>query len=395
MSISIQKRGRRWTANVRLNGHSVSGTFDLKDQAKRWAEGTRRSILDAVADGTPFDPATVKIRRRKPGPPGDLLGSKGPTQDEIDADPAARPDWTVRQAFEKYDDTVTDKLKGARQARARIRAWQAHPLAAKRLDALTPDDVAAFVAARTKERKIKDGGKVVRVEHHPVAASTIRNDCYRLSALYEHARAPVTKGGWGLDGIKNPVPAVALPALPDGRQRRLNTDGAEGEGEEARLFAALATGPDGTEMVAFVTLALGTAMRRSEILSLTAREVRSTKMGRVIERADSKNGSARRVILAERATVAVDQVRAGKEGIDRLFTLNADAIRYRWNRARRIARCTDVRLHDVRHEAMSSMADAGLSVGALAAQGGYKTMQTLLRYVNASERDIREKLARR
>lgn len=393
MSISIQKRGRRWTANVRLNGHSVSGTFDLKDQAKRWAEGTRRSILDAVADGTPFDPATVKIRRRKPGPPGDLLRSKGPTQDEIDADPAPRPDWTVRQAFETYDDTVTDTLKGARQARARIRAWQAHPLAAKRLDALTPDDVAAFVAARTKERKIKDGGKVVRVEQHPVAASTTRNDCYRLSALYEHARAPVTKGGWGLDGIKNPVAAVALPALPAGRQRRLNTDGAEGE--EARVLAALATGPDGTEMVAFVILALETAMRRSELLSLTAREVRSTKMGRVIERADSKNGSARRVILTERATVAIDQVRAGKKGVDRLFTLNAEAVRYRWNRARKMAGCPDLRLHDVRHEGMSSMADAGLSVGALAAQGGYKTMQTLLRYVNASERDIREKLARR
>lgn len=396
MSTSIQRRCKRWTANVRLDGHSVSGTFNLKAQAKTWASGTRGSIPDAVANETTFDPETVKIKRRKPGPPGDLLGLShtGLTQDEIDLDPMPRADWSLRRALDHYDRTVTETLKGWRQARSRIKAWQARALADVRLKALTPDDVAGFVAGRRKARKVKAKGQPISVVQHPVAASTIRNDCSRLSALYEHARSPVTKGGWGLDSLKNPVTAASLPSLPSGRQRRLNQDGEDG-GEETRLFAALASGPDGAEMVAIVTLALETGMRRSEVLTLVASEVCSTKMGRVIERGDSKNSDARRVIIGDRATAAVDALRAGKSGNTRLFSLNADAARYRWDLARSRAKCPDLRLHDIRHEAMTSMADAGMSVGALAAQGGYKTMQTLLRYVNASERDIREKLARR
>ena len=161
------------------------------------------------------------------------------------------------------------------------------------------------------------------------------------------------------------------------------------------MLAALRDGPDSLEMEALVILAVETGMRRSELLDLRAAEVRFTRLGRVIERAKSKNGHSRRVVLTDRATVAVDGLRNGKEGTDRLFKLNADAVAWRWDRARTAAGCPDLRLHDLRHEALSRMADAGLSVGALAAQSGHRTMQTLLRYVNASERDIREKLARR
>ena len=393
MSVSIQKRGKRWTASIRLNGHSLSMTYDLKTQAAEWSGRVRRAIQECHSRGQQFDPAPFQVKPRKLRAGDSILPQAPPalTQADIDADLTPRPDWSLKQAFERYDDTVTDTLKGWRQARSRIKAWQAHPLAQKRFDQVTPDDVAGWIAGRTKPKKHKDQDGNVWIERLPVAASTMRNDLYRLSALYEHAKKAPTKKGWGMTDLTNPAADVDKPKLPEGRQRRLDEDGEDGE--ESRLFAALATGPDAEEMTAFVSIALETAMRRSEVLSLIASEVRSTRLGRVIERSDSKNGSARRIVLTDRATGAVDRLRAGKSGGDRLFTLDGDAVRYRWNRARRLAGCTSLRLHDVRHEAMSSMADAGLSVGALAAQGGYKTMQTLLRYVNASERDIREKLA--
>ena len=391
LSISIQKRERRWTANVRLNGHSVSGTFDLKDQAKRWAEGTRRSILDAVADGTSFDPATVKIRRRKLGPPGDLLGSKGPTQDAIDADPTPRSDWTLFRALRQYDDTVTDTLKGKRQVRARIRMWQGDPLSALRLTDLTAGALTEWRDARTKTKKVTGEDGKVRSELRHVAASTLRNDLYRLSALYEHAAAPTTKKGWGLS-IKNPVADVAMPELPEGRQARLEHDD-EG-GDIARILAAIRTGPDPEHMRALVVLAVETGMRRSEILDLRAGQVRRTPTGWVIERPGSKSGARRRIVLSDPAAEAVLPLREGRQSDDLVIPLSGDRVAYRWDRARALAKRPLLRMHDLRHEAMSAMADAGLSVGALAAQGGYKTMQTLLRYVNASERDIREKLAK-
>jgi integrase len=181
---------------------------------------------------------------------------------------------------------------------------------------------------------------------------------------------------WGLTGLVNPVSAVTLPELPTGRQRRLDHGDGDQAGEESQILAERAAGLGGVQMEAFAILAIETAMRRSEILDLRADEVRSTRLGRVIERAKSKNGDARRIVLTDRATEAVDKLRKGKKGRDKLFSLNADAVATRWDRARERAGCSDVRMHGIRHEAMSRMADAGLSVGALAAQGGYRTMQT-------------------
>ena len=392
MSTSIQKRGKRWTANIRLNGHSVSGTFDLKDQAKRWAEGTRRSILDAVADGTVFDPATVKIRRRKPGPPGDLLGAhREQTQDEIDADPAPRADWTLRRAMQHYDDTEVEKLSGARQVRARVRAWQSSSLSQKRLREITGADLAAWIAIRAKRRKTTLPNGEIRIDLVPVAASTMRNDVYRIGVLFQIANDPATKGGWELS-LANPVTTVSLPTLPAGRQRRLDHGDGDAKGEAERMLAALATGPNPEAMLAFWVIAVGTGMRRSEILDLRAGEVRATPGGRVIERPTSKNGHPRRVILMERAANAVVELRKGKRPDERLFTLKAEQVSYRWRRARRLADCADLRLHDLRHEALSVMADAGLSIGALAQQSGHRTTQTLLRYVQARESEIRRQL---
>ena len=363
----------------------MTSTFDLRDQARTWTERVRRSILTAHAEGGDFDAKAYKVIRRTLRPGDDLLpGEPIPlTQADIDADPAPRPDWTIRRALQHYDDTATDTLRGWRQARARIRMWQGQALATTRLDALTPEDLAAWVAGRTKTC----GGVVMQV-----AASTVRNDIYRISALYELAAAPRTKGGWNLP-LKNPVSLVSLPSLPEGRQARLEHD--EDGGDLARILAALATGPDADAMSALVTVAIETGMRRSEILDLRAGQVRRTPGGYVIERPFSKSGARRRVVLTDAAAAAIIPLRNGREPDERIIPLSPDSVAYRWDRARAIAECPNLRMHDLRHEAMSSMADAGLSVGALAAQGGYRTMQTLLRYVNASERDIREKLAKR
>ncbi|MEJ1977924.1 MAG: hypothetical protein WDN49_19270 [Acetobacteraceae bacterium] len=154
--------------------------------------------------------------------------------------------------------------------------WKETELAKKRMADLTPEDIANWIAVRRKTKKVPQADGSIRVVNLPVSPATIRNDVYRLSVLYEHARTPATKNGWGLTGLANPVPAVALPALPPGRQRRLDHGDDQQAGEEDRLLAALADGPDGDEMIAFVAIAIETGMRRSEVLGLKAREIRTT-----------------------------------------------------------------------------------------------------------------------
>ena len=52
----------------------------------------------------------------------------------------------------------------------------------------------------------------------------------------------------------------------------------------------------------------------------------------------------------------------------------------------------DFRFHDVRHEALSRMADMNMTLGELQAQSGHRTAQMLMRYVNARPKDILAKL---
>ncbi|MFS8368604.1 tyrosine-type recombinase/integrase [Acetobacter oryzifermentans] len=83
----------------------------------------------------------------------------------------------------------------------------------------------------------------------------------------------------------------------------------------------------------------------------------------------------------------------GKTYGNKLFSICSTTVDNLWKTARKRAGCPDLRIHDLRHEAISRLADAGLSLGALASMSGHKTSQMLLRYINAKESDIREKLA--
>jgi integrase len=399
--ISIQRRTRRhgairYTATVRRNGLSLSSTFGTKKLALNWAVQCENAVDAASNAGVPFDRGHW-LRQERTAASLSIIAQTGRGEGAAiaDEDPLPRADWTLKRALEEYDRTATAKLKGARQVKARLRAWQKEPLAQKRLSDITPRDIATWCDSRRKGRIVRDEkGTPVGVVHLPVAASTIRNDIFRISVLYKHAHAPVTRGGWALD-LTNPVAEVSLATLPPGRQRRLDDGHDQNAGEETKMIAALRLGPDGEQMVALVVVALETGMRRSEILDLRANEVKSSRMGRVIERSTSKNGLPRRVILSPLATEVIDTLGQNKIGDTRLFSLDGDAVAWRWNKARKSAGCPDLRMHDLRHEAISRMADAGLSVGSLAALSGHRNMQTLLRYVNASETDIRAKLAKK
>ena len=90
----------------------------------------------------------------------------------------------------------------------------------------------------------------------------------------------------------NPVTNVRKPAAGEGRNRRLEGD------EEERLIAACEEHSN-PFLAWIVKLALYTAMRRGEILSLTKNDINLTK--RVITLSDTKNHSVRTVPLTDNA----------------------------------------------------------------------------------------------
>lgn len=280
------------------------------------------------------------------------------------------------RAINRYIDEELHRFKSSKSMYDRLKMWENSEFGLQSIFDITPEALFKWM----KNRRKKDGS--------PASPSTIRNDLFQLSAVFEIAIKPITKGGWNIEGLKNPVKDILLPPPPNARQRRLNRT------EEQDLFSALSDSHRSNEIIPFIIIALNTGMRKSEILETTVSEIQDGQFGYSIRKQDTKNGHPRLIHLSENATASVLQLMQGKKQTDRLFSMSESDVSNEWKRARERAGCKDLRLHDIRHEAISRLADVGLSIGALASMSGHRTAQTLLKYVNASEADIREKLTK-
>ena len=122
------------------------------------------------------------------------------------------------------------------------------------------------------------------------------------------------------------------------RRRRISED------EEERLFAALARCRN-PEMIAIVGLALASGCRRGELLELTWDRIHP----RTIEIFDGKSGwrEIPKSDLAEQVIATI----ARKD--ERLFHYTSDGFSSNWDRVKKWANITDLRMHDTRREFIS------------------------------------------
>lgn len=381
MSMNKRADTGKWFVQIRRKGFpAMSRSFAKKGDATMW----ERSVL-----------AEIDACRANPHRPFDwqsFINNETPHYEVMEAEPVEfdkngnlietydaielRPErpYPLWACIDRYITEELHKFKSAKSMLNRLTEWKTSEFRNTSLYDITPETLFNWM----KNRRKKDGSHA--------SASTIRNDMFQLSALFEIALKPTTKGGWNILDLKNPVKDILLPPPPKGRQRRLNRR------EEEDLFSALAGGIRANQMIPFIIISLSTGMRRGEILETTVSEIRDGQFGYSIAKPDTKNGHPRLIHLSENASACVIELMRNKRPDERLFTMSENDISNDWKKARSMAGCKDLRLHDIRHEALSRLADVGLSIGALSSMSGHRTAQTLLRYVNASEADIREKL---
>ncbi len=79
----------------------------------------------------------------------------------------------------------------------------------------------------------------------------------------------------------------------------------------------------------------------------------------------------------------------GRDGVRRPYEFKAA-----WFQALRRAKIRGLRFHDLRHEAVSRLVEAGLSDQEVAAISGHKSMQMLRRYTHLRAEDLVQKLDR-
>lgn len=351
---TLIKRGRNWTATARLPdtfqgpaaSKSISKTFQKKDAAKLWLSSTET----AMKLGNWRDP---RLELKAYGPLG-------------------WPEKRFAEALDDYRIKVTPEKKGASQEVAMLQMLAREEFAQKRIRDLMVSDFADFRDARDKAGK---------------SASTIRNNLNTISAVYEwliHEKAV---------DIANPIASLrkrrrGVPQPTGHRERRL----LDGEEEAiAQAIEELPVDPTRRQWRALFPLLLDTGMRLGEAISIECAWIRRDYGFVFIP--DSKNGSVRHVALSDRAYAGLLELTDGEPADSKVFRFTPWVAKDAWRNEIRVrAGCQDLRIHDLRHEALSRMAARGAELKTLMRQSGHKTVAVLMRYLNPTPAEQRARL---
>lgn len=340
-----------WKAVIRLKGWPTTAkTFRAKRDARDWARKTEEEMVRGV------------------------YVSRAPSHQ-----------LTLKEALTRYLKEVTPHKAAGTQASERGNAAALmQELGGYSLAAVTPDLVARYRDKRLAT--ISDHTK------RPMSASTVRLELALLRHLFTTAIRE-----WGLGLPSNPVSNVRKPPAGEGRNRRLTWS------ETRRLLRAC--DQHSNPMLGWIVrLGITTAMRKGEIISLTKNQFDLNR--RVVRLTRTKNGSARTVPLSRRAVMVLrnalenparpkdtDLIVPGEKGRG---TKHRPYVYSKvWAAALQRAGLTDLRFHDLRHEATSRLVERGLSDQQVSAITGHKTPAMLSRYTHLRAEELVAVLDRR
>lgn len=335
----IWKRGKYWRVEIRRIGYpTLNRTFDSKVDAEAWA----RSVEVEMDRGIFVDRTEAEITTF-----GDLL--------------------------KRYAAEISPHKKGGDGEILRIRKLRQDKLAAYKVSALTGKVMAEYRDTRLRQ----------------VTGSTVNRELTLIGHVLTIARKE-----WGIPMEVNPVSMIRRPKENRARARRLSLL------EEKRLLAELAPSPRDQNgrfepggcrnewVLPVVIVAIESAMRRSEILSLHWPDVFLDE--RFVRLHDSKNGEPRDVPLSTRAATTLSALPRHPDG--RVFPVTGEAVKKAFTRACERAGLENVHFHDLRHEATSRIATRLDNILELSAVTGHKTVQMLKRYYHPHATDLARKL---
>jgi len=332
----------KWKAQIRRKGWpTVVKSFRIKRDAEDWARTTEDEIIRGI-----YVPRSQSEK------------------------------LSIREAIDRYLSEVTPTKKASTQKAERYRAEQLKT----ELGKYTLASLNSNILGKYRDERLANGK----------SASTVRLELALLGHLYSTAIKE-----WQLGIHINPVLNVRKPSAGEGRSRRLTYE------EEERLLSECDSHSN-PFLGWVVRIALYTAMRQGEILNLTKQMVNLSN--KTVLLADTKNNETRTVPLSKKAVDVFREVLShpirpletkllfygepGKDGKRRPYTINRV-----WVSALNRAEITDLRFHDLRHEATSRFVEAGLSDQEVASITGHKSMQMLKRYTHLRTESLTEKIA--
>lgn len=380
---NFRKRGElQWQARVRRKGYPDQvKTFNTRAEAEEWARAIEHQI-----DRRAF------VNRA-----------------EAEA-------TSLYEALGRYEREVTAHKNGEEPEKSVLRTWKNTDLALRSMPAIRSTDI-----AKLRDEWLKT-----------LKPATVLRRLQVLSHVFNIARKE-----WGMESLSNPLELVRKPQPNNARTRRIATveragiaandeappepkDGTERDSsrdtpndELKRVIAATGS----CILPAIIRLAVETAMRRGEIVSLRWEHI--DLQDRVAHLPKTKNGESRDVPLSSRAVEVLealmpkDDEHGNNEAEDedsRVFKIRSDAVTRAFERAVERARriyeeeckeagarpdpkyLADLRFHDLRHEATSRLA-AIFPMHDLTKITGHKDPRMLMRYYHPRAKDLAKRLA--
>lgn len=267
-----------------------------------------------------------------------------------------------KDVIERYLQEVTLMTRSMKEDTYRLKALARHPIAKLPMSALTPIKVAEY---RDERLKLVSNGAVIR-------------ELSYFSSIINHARRE-----WGINMV-NPIPLVKNPVSPQGRNRILT------EEELDRLYAALTSRIKNANpwILPLTKFALESAMRRGEILGLRWEHIDLQKRTAFIPL--TKNGESRLVPLSTAAIEILTQLPRNLDG--RVFPVTPFTLSAAMDRVRIKAKLQDFHFHDLRHMAITRLAEKLPNLIELSAVSGHKSLAMLKRYYHPNPEQLAQKL---
>jgi len=344
MATFRQRDSGYWQAIIRRKGQpDQSKTFRLRDDAERWA----RSVETEMDKGAFVSGATAEKTT--------------------------------------FADLAKDFEKDFAPHHYRGKAWKFKLAALRaRLDsyglvAITPPVVAKYRDDRLRDSDLrykKDLTKAPRV-----SPATVKSEIDLLSKILDVAQKEF---GIALPA-GNPVLGVRKPKTSKARDRRLNAE------EWSRLIEECQKSQNPWLSPA-LTLAVETAMRQGELLSLEWQNIdKKRRLALLLDPDKIKTEEPRAVPLSSAALAALENLPKSITG--RVIATDRMTLYKAFGRACERAGIENYTWHDLRHEALSRLAERGdFSVLELAAVSGHKTLQMLKRYTHLQAENLAKKL---
>jgi integrase len=263
---------------------------------------------------------------------------------------------TLGELLQRYVADVLPSKRGAPTEGQRLHRLIRDPLSNLRVSQLTSQTIAAF-----RDRRLLDG----------------RRTCHYDLTLIRHC-LKIAMNEWGLMLSANPVDRVKMPPSSPARNRRLE----DGEFERLEEAAKQTKNPHIWPIIVF---AIETGMRRGEVLGLQWEHVDLDR--RIAYLPLTKNGSSRDVPLSTKAALVLARQRQRNDTTSP-FPVTSNGFRLAWERLRRRAGLSDLRFHDLRHEAISRFFELGLNIPEVAVISGHKDPRMLFRYTHLRAEEL-------